>query len=194
MAEGEIIQWNDERGFGFIQPKDGAERVFFHISVFPPGERPVVGQPVSFALESSPKGPRAKKIFLSQTKRAGHKRASAWAWVVPVISGFILFLAGAVLLRPMGMAMVIWYALVSLVTFAAYGWDKDRAGYSLGRMPEKNLHVLAVIGGWPGALPGQAFFRHKTRKASFRQVFWLTVGLNCLALMLAVLAGLGRQF
>lgn len=34
------------------------------------------------------------------------------------------------------------------------------------------------MGGWPGALFAQERFRHKTRKATFQAVFWLTVALN----------------
>jgi len=40
-----------------------------------------------------------------------------------------------------------------------------------GRVPEAVLHGLALVGGTPGALAGQAMFRHKTRKPSFRRVF-----------------------
>ena len=36
-----------------------------------------------------------------------------------------------------------------------------------------------LLGGWPGALIAQQTLRHKSRKASFRAVFWLTVLVNC---------------
>ena len=29
---GELISWNDDKGFGFIQPERAGERVFVHIS------------------------------------------------------------------------------------------------------------------------------------------------------------------
>ncbi|UGB07851.1 DUF1294 domain-containing protein [Stenotrophomonas maltophilia] len=38
--------------------------------------------------------------------------------------------------------------------------------------------MLAFAGGWPGALLGQALFRHKHRKAAFQWVFWLCVLAN----------------
>jgi uncharacterized membrane protein YsdA (DUF1294 family) len=37
------------------------------------------------------------------------------------------------------------------------------------------LHVLALTGGWPGALVGMHYFQHKTRKTSFQVVCWATV-------------------
>jgi len=41
------------------------------------------------------------------------------------------------------------------------------------------LHIFALAGGWPGALVAQKLFHHKTKKLSFRIVFWITVALNC---------------
>jgi len=38
------------------------------------------------------------------------------------------------------------------------------------------------VGGWPGALIAQQTLRHKSRKESFRAVFWVTVVLNCAVL------------
>ena len=38
---------------------------------------------------------------------------------------------------------------------------------------------LGLFGGWPGALLGQRVFRHKTKKAEFQFVFWVSVLVNC---------------
>jgi uncharacterized membrane protein YsdA (DUF1294 family) len=45
------------------------------------------------------------------------------------------------------------------------------------------LHVVALFGGWPGALIAQGVFRHKSTKEEFQTVFWTTVVLNCAALL-----------
>jgi uncharacterized membrane protein YsdA (DUF1294 family) len=42
-------------------------------------------------------------------------------------------------------------------------------------VPERTLHLLALLGGWPGAILGQRHFRHKTRKVSFLFAFWAVV-------------------
>jgi uncharacterized membrane protein YsdA (DUF1294 family) len=72
-------------------------------------------------------------------------------------------------------AYLIIVAVMSLVCFLAYGMDKRRAGNGSRRVSERTLHVMAFLGGWPGALIGQRQFRHKTQKGSFRIVFWLLV-------------------
>ena len=58
------------------------------------------------------------------------------------------------------------YAVMSVVTFVVYAWDK------------RTLHLLELLCGWPGAMVAQNLIRHKSRKVSFRVVFWLMVALN----------------
>lgn len=71
-----------------------------------------------------------------------------------------------------------WCLLASAVSLGLYGHDKRAAQRKQWRIPERTLQLLAFAGGWPGALLGQAMFRHKHRKASFQWVFWLCVLAN----------------
>lgn len=74
--------------------------------------------------------------------------------------------------------------IMSILTLLTYGFDKYRAKRNGWRVPEKRLHIMALLGGWPGAMLAQKMFRHKTQKTAFRIVFWICVILN-----LAVLGG-----
>ncbi len=74
--------------------------------------------------------------------------------------------------------VVVWYAVVSAVTFAAYGLDKGRAVRGGRRVAERTLHGLELLGGWPGAIAGQAVFRHKRRKTGYMLVFLGIVALH----------------
>ncbi len=109
---------------------------------------------------------------------------AALSWGVLV--GFALLLATALALAAVAWWVGAWYGLCSLVAFAAYGLDKAAAKRSTGRVPERALHFVDLAGGWPGALVAQQLFRHKTRKRSFRRVFWAGVVLNLLALAVLV--------
>jgi uncharacterized membrane protein YsdA (DUF1294 family) len=79
--------------------------------------------------------------------------------------------------------VALWICLVtSVIAFVAYALDKSAARRDRWRTPERVLHLLGLIGGWPGAFVAQRLLRHKTRKLSFQIVFWLTVAANCGAL------------
>ena len=69
-----------------------------------------------------------------------------------------------------------WVLALSLLAFVVYAFDK-RAARTPGarRTPERTLHLIALAGGWPGALLAQRVLRHKNRKPAFQRVFWLTV-------------------
>jgi uncharacterized membrane protein YsdA (DUF1294 family) len=84
-------------------------------------------------------------------------------------------------LGPYRSALFGGYVVLSVVTFVAYGLDKSAAEKGRWRTPENTLHLLSLLGGWPGALVGQRVFRHKTRKQPFRAIFWVTAIANSVA-------------
>ncbi|KAF2253243.1 DUF1294-domain-containing protein [Trematosphaeria pertusa] len=66
-------------------------------------------------------------------------------------------------------------SVVSGITFLLYGYDKMQARNLEWRVKEATLHILEVLGGWPGALVGQHYFQHKTKKTTFQIPFWMIV-------------------
>lgn len=76
------------------------------------------------------------------------------------------------------------YGATSLLCFLLYAHDKHAARQGGWRTPEKHLQLLALLGGWPGALLAQKLLRHKSRKASFQRLFWGMVALNLLGALL----------
>jgi uncharacterized membrane protein YsdA (DUF1294 family) len=71
------------------------------------------------------------------------------------------------------------YLALSLLSFVAYAIDKSAARKGEWRISENNLHLLDFLGGWPGGWLAQKFLRHKTGKASFQRIYWVTVVLHC---------------
>ncbi|MET4580252.1 cold shock and DUF1294 domain-containing protein [Ottowia thiooxydans] len=187
--DGTIKSWNDERGFGFIEPDQGGQEIFVHIKAFRDlRERPQANQRVRFQVELSPQGKkRALQVELLRQRRAAavpvRKNGSAqWGraslFALPVFA--VVILLGYLLGRPP--RWLPWvYLAASAITFAAYGLDKSAAKRGAWRTPEQTLHILALVGGWPGALVAQQVFRHKSSKSEFRAVFWCTVVLNIAA-------------
>ncbi|MBS0042294.1 excalibur calcium-binding domain-containing protein [Shewanella sp. M16] len=64
MDRGVLVRWNDEKGFGFIQPeKNAAQDVFIHISVLKKmARKPIVGDSILFQTEVQNDGKRKAVI------------------------------------------------------------------------------------------------------------------------------------
>jgi len=58
--------------------------------------------------------------------------------------------------------------VINVIAFLLYGIDKEKARKGRWRISEKELILVAVIGGSVGAFFGMHFFHHKTRHWYFR--------------------------
>ena len=97
--------------------------------------------------------------------------------------------AGAVFAFPsLGMALLVYFSLISLFTFLAYGADKLFAVMHWRRIPEDLLIVLGFCGGTPGAFAGMKIFHHKTAKSYFDKALTAAVILQSLTVAGFILA------
>lgn len=182
---GTLKSWNDERGFGFIEPTQGGQEIFVHIKAFPSGTgRPVPGQSLTFEIEPGPDGKKRAKAVQYPVKAGSRPR--------PRVEGPAPWTPARVLVVPAflaayGFVVVRWgfhplvplvYIGASLVAVLVYAFDKAAAVGGHRRTPEGVLHAIALGCGWPGALLAQQLLRHKTSKAEFIHVFWATVLIN----------------
>ena len=210
--QGKIVRWDSVRAFGFIRTVDTPADIFFHIKDFRGADVPQEGMPVTFEeIHMDGKGPRAMSVQAGMSMRdATGSRAAARAAVAPTQArrrttvrnrvlnhmvpsrpaapALLLMLGWAVLLgwesragRLPAMALPI-ALLLNLMTFFMYWVDKHAAQTGRWRTPENTLHLLGLLGGWPGAWWAQALLRHKSSKASFLAAYWATVALHCLVL------------
>ena len=93
-----------------------------------------------------------------------------------VLAGLLALPIFAVVRLGVGYRWAGAYALVvSGVTYWVYAVDKRRAQDSAWRVAEARLHLLELLGGWPGAFVAQRRLRHKCSKVSYQSVFWLIV-------------------
>ena len=68
-----------------------------------------------------------------------------------------------------------YVALINALTIALYASDKGRAQRGEWRISEARLHLMELLGGWPGAWIAQLVLRHKSSKTNYRFVFWIIV-------------------
>ncbi len=195
QQKGLVVQWDDDRGFGFIGSQQGS--VFLHISVFKGSRRPKVGDEVVFGHKLNTKGKlqatfarlnelevdqesiRQKKK--SKNRHAKQHRRSRYSQIGTReyldILAIVICLVG---LWQFYHGSSIWlvpaiYGVVSLVSIGQYSVDKRRAKSHEWRIPESYLHLIEWLGGWPGAIFAQIHFNHKTTKQSYQVVFQVII-------------------
>ena len=184
---GTIVSWKNDKGFGFIEAQTGGKQIFVHITAFPPGTPiPAIGTVVTYTESCDAQGKIcANNVLLLHPQRT--LSPAAKAFVAAML--FLLILAGMLAWGRLSHLILGWYISLSAVTFVFYYLDKTAAQKGTRRTPESTLHILSLLGGWPGALCAQQLFRHKSRKQPFRLIFWLTLILNLTGFGYLILKG-----
>lgn len=196
--QGQLIEWHDDQGYGFIQPvqamsgQHAGQRIFLHIKAFAQrGPRPLTGALLEYEVIQDSKG-RLNAQRVSYVRRQSAQsikpsvtaQSKAWrGWMITLYGAFIMALQLTHQLPVWAIAIPV---LLSGLTYLIYGMDKKAAQQGRQRIPEKNLHLLALLGGWPGALLAQQKLRHKSAKLEFLKVFWVTVTFNWLLIFLLI--------
>ena len=63
MAKGTVKWFNDQKGFGFITPEDGADVFVHHTAIQGDGFKTLAeGQAVEFEITKGPKGDQAQNV------------------------------------------------------------------------------------------------------------------------------------
>lgn len=195
-SKGKITTWHDDKGYGFITPFDDSKSIFIHVNAFSHRERrPELGDVVTYSHAKDSRGrPCAAKATLpGQKLRQQAPRRPSKPAIFFALS-FLTSVGASFWYGSLPVEIFIFYAAISLITYFAYALDKSAAKRRrASRTPESTLQFLGLLGGWPGALIAQQTLRHKSKKTSFRIMYWATVLMNCAALIwLHTVAG--REF
>ena len=192
---GKITNWNDERGFGFVEPDDGGVRAFVHVRAFlDASRRPAEHDAISYQLSEDNHGrPLAEHIeFISAAQMASRTPSARppffLQWLNPLALLISLPLL-AIWVMQHGRTLSwpgLLYLLMSLVTFGLYGLDKRAAKRRQWRIPERTLNLYALCGGWLGAMLAQSHFAHKRSKETFMSHFWMAVAAHFLGMGMLV--------
>lgn len=194
--QGKITNWNDEQGFGFVTPNGGGQRAFVHASALVnQARRPSNGTIITYELTTDTKG----RFCAKQIQFTGERISVIRQPYTHSFSTYYLVLFSIVVLtitftHRLPFKLLAFYITLSVVTFLVYAIDKSAAINNRGRTKENTLHILGLIGGWPGALIAQKTLRHKSSKHEFQIGFWLTVFVNCSALCWLAMTETGATY
>ncbi|MCG2607834.1 DUF1294 domain-containing protein [Acinetobacter sp. SM34] len=193
--QGRLVEWFDEKGYGFIQPNDASkDRVFLHIKDFArQGPRPIVGCALEYTVLLDGDGRyRAQQVTYlkaSQTKKNVSKPklskqpAQKLKPMQIACVGYILALAVFTIAGLLSGMVLLFISVINAITYWMYAQDKEAALQGNRRVPEQTLHLLSFLGGWPTAWLAQEKLRHKTQKQPFRKIYFCTIALNILLIL-----------
>ena len=194
--QGRLVEWFDDKGYGFIQPNEGSkDRVFLHIKDFAKqGPRPLVGCALEYIVQLDGQGRyKAKQVTYlkaSQTQSATSKakksntQHSQKMQALQILSiVYILALGLLAMLGKLSGMVLLFISLINILTYWFYAQDKEAAQNGNRRVPENTLHILSFLGGWPAAWLAQQRLRHKTQKQPFRKIYFCSICLNILLIL-----------
>jgi len=181
--QGKVLNWNDEKAFGFVEPNGGGKRAFVHIKAFKPrSRRPVNGEVIVYELvQDNNNRYKAENIQFARDARKLKKRSQAKKssrFGGTFIALFCAVLLTSTYIGKLPLIITSIYIVMSVITFATYAIDKSAAQNDRWRTKESTLHILSLVGGWPGAFVAQKKLRHKSNKKEFKRVYWVTIILN----------------
>ncbi|WP_236899921.1 DUF1294 domain-containing protein [Devosia sp. SL43] len=204
QRSGELVQWNNKGGFGFVRDEAGHD-YYVHISKLAPDQgRPRLGDTLNFEIAKGRNGrPAAVNVRVSASAPIAAPTMRDVKRMPDGVSRFKLGLrTGAATIMTL---LILWaigtgqapvwlggiYALMGAASALLYRFDKLYALNGSWRVSETNLHVVDLFGGIIGGLSAQEVYRHKTVKPRFVAMTWTIALLHTLGLAALAFGWLG---
>ena len=143
--QGEITNWKDDEGFGFITPKGGGKDIFVHIKSFGNRQRrPVRNEIVTYELKTDDKG-RTQAVSVAFDGEGVPSTSSVRRNVSFLLTiAFLFFIAGSVFAGKLPVAVLWFYFVASTVAFVAYALDKSAAKNNQWRTQRKHFTLYRI--------------------------------------------------
>lgn len=183
--KGKLITWDPDKAFGFIAPNGSGKHVFIHKTALSNRKRtPQINDIITFSMTKDKKGRHCACDATFSGEKLKKKSANKISKFSLYLSAlFLTAIATAYFMGQFPQKLFFGYSCLSIITFFAYAFDKSKAQRGAWRTSESTLHLLSLIGGWPGAAIAQQILRHKSQKRAFRNAFWFTIVINTSALL-----------
>lgn len=199
---GELVQWNNKSGFGFVRDDTGRD-YYVHISKVMGGGRPRIGDAMSFDTSVGRKGRLSAVDVTIATPPPTQPSLRDVRQPAQGVSRYKLGLrTAAATMMTLLILMAIgsgrspeWvgllYAAMGAGSALLYRFDKLYALTGRYRVSENNLHVVDLAFGIIGGLAAQEVYRHKTVKPRFVATTWTIALLHTLGLAALAFGWLG---
>ncbi|MBK9573078.1 MAG: cold shock and DUF1294 domain-containing protein [Rhodoferax sp.] len=182
---GTLKTWNDERGFGFLEPAQGGQEIFVHIKAFPSGTgRPSVGQVLTFEVQTGSDGKKKARVVQypvrgRQSRRPRSESSAPWTLprvlAIPAFVGIYTFVIWRWGFSP---PVLLAYLGLSFLAFLAYAFDKSAAVSGRWRTAEQTLHLISLAGGLARSTGCTTFCATRQVSKALLYAFWFTVLVN----------------
>nr|WP_315242237.1 DUF1294 domain-containing protein [uncultured Albidiferax sp.] len=191
--KGKIHHWNTSRGMGFIRSPQTGYDVLFRIKDYRGSALPREGETVWFdevtSVHTKPHAIGVSTVSGNadvHSTRPRHyigRKSNARPYVMLLFLWVVLGIWGVWSYR-----LSIWLVAavlgLNLLTVLAYATGPQSTRHRRWWTPaEPVLHLLSLLGGWPGAGLAQAILRYRSRTPLFATLYWCTVVVH-LALLL----------
>lgn len=157
------------------------------------GQRPHATANKASAPSSPPNAPQSGTRQAGRPRAGGGKPAAGAGLAYTLMVVWAGMLGWGVLTQRLPLWVLGALVVLNVLTLWVYAADKNAARSGGWRTSEKNLHTLGLLGGWPAAWLAQQSMRHKSSKAEFRAMYWITIVLHCAALGAWVSGWLGAR-
>ncbi len=192
--KGTVVNFNDAKGYGFIQPDGQQNQVYVHATAVTNRARLADGQRVTFDIVPAEKGPRAANVIIDGAAAPARARQRSSVSPYRLFGIVAVAITLGIMLAIIGIFnwpwIVAYFLGISSTTYLLYWYDKRASKRNQLRVPERVLHIAELCGGSLAALIAQRILPHKVRKGSYQRWFWLIVVAQVIVFFVILYLGL----
>lgn len=171
-VQANLVEWMDEKGYGFARLQGGTERIFVHVrSLAENTPRPKKGDELELEIVPGRNGKPAARDVLVLDEEAV---ARMLPYHVVTAAMLLIMLELLTIMGRAPFSLTVYYAALGAVSIHLYWRDKQAAIAGTARIRESWLLGVDMAGGIIGGLLAQHRYRHKKSKPSY-QIHTLTI-------------------